>query len=184
MKRQTPIIKNATYFITTTVTKFTPIFHEKELAKIIIDNLIFYTSQFNAKIHGFVIMPNHVHLLLSIGEKGNISQLIGRIKEFSAKQIIKHCEDNHKNKLLEIFSESARTYCPDHKYQVWQSRFDDLVITNQETFIAKLQYIHYNPCREQWKLADNPADYEFSSARFYELNEDCGIPIFPSPVGG
>ncbi|MEQ9405812.1 MAG: hypothetical protein RIM99_19630 [Cyclobacteriaceae bacterium] len=35
----------------------------------------------------------------------------------------------------------------------------------------KLDYIHLNPLAEHWNLVDDPCDYEFSSASFYERNE-------------
>ena len=179
MKRQTSNFyeKHATYFITTTITKFTPIFYEEELANILLKNLKFYLNDFKANLHAFVIMPNHIHLLLTIGTKGNISQLMGRFKEFSAKQIIEWCRKNNKIKLLKTFSQSAKKYKPLHKHQVWQERFDDLLIYSEKIFNIKFDYIHNNPIQEQWQLVESPEDYKFSSARFYFDNTDVGVPI-------
>jgi len=178
MKRNTSLFyeAHATYFLTTTVTKFSNIFAERELALILLSNLNFYLKDFKASLHGFVIMPNHLHLLVTMGDKGNVSQFMGRLKEFSAKQIIGWCQDN-KASLLKIFADSAEKHKPQHEYQVWQARFDDLRVEGNNMFDTRLDYIHANPVQEQWKLADNPEDYEFSSARFYEKGEDVGIPI-------
>jgi len=163
---------HTTYFLTSTVTDFTHLFHEKAPAQIVLDNLCFYIQEFAIKLHGFVIMPNHLHLLLTTGEKGNVSQLMGRLKEYSAKQIIRWCEEHNEERLLEIFYSSAKKYRQHYNYQVWQERFDGLVITATETYNIKLEYIHNNPLQEHWQLCERPEDYQFSSARHYINGEN------------
>ncbi len=37
---------------------------------------------------------------------------------------------------------------------------------------SKLDYMHYNPLQPQWQLSNEPADYKFFSAKFYETGED------------
>jgi len=168
---------HTTYFLTATVTDFTHLFHREALAQIVLDNLDFYVRRFAIRLHGFVIMPNHIHLLLTTGEKGNVSQLMGRLKEYSAKQVIKWCEEHNEKTLLETFHCSAKKYKQYYKYQVWQERFDGLVITATETYNNKLEYAHNNPLQERWQLCDRPEDYRFSSARHYMKGEDVGVPI-------
>ncbi len=141
------------------------------------ENLGFYVQKFGAGLHGFVIMPNHVHLLLSMGDNGTVSQLMGQMKEYSAKQIIEWCKENGRERLLAIFEESAKKYRQAHRYQVWQHRFDDLLIENEKTFLIKMNYIHNNPLQERWGLVSSPEEYRFSSARFYYKGEDAGVPI-------
>ena len=181
MKRQTSITyqDSQTYFLTTTVTEFTHIFQIPELAKILMENLNFYIKNFEIELHGFVIMPNHFHLLLTMGNKGNVSQFMGQIKEYSAKQVIKWCKKNNKNKLLNTFTKSANKHQPTHEFQVWQTRFDDLVIYNEKTFRTKLQYIHNNPLQEHWQLAKRQEDYSLSSAQFYLKDKEVGVTIAP-----
>ena len=36
----------------------------------------------------------------------------------------------------------------------------------------KLDYMHYNPLQQHWQLCKEPAEYKFSSAKFYETGED------------
>ncbi len=42
---------------------------------------------------------------------------------------------------------------------------------------SKLDYMHYNPLQPHWQLSNEPADYKFSSAKFYETGEDDPIAI-------
>ena len=168
---------HTTYFLTATVTDFTYLFHEEAPAQIVLQNMCFYVQEFAIKLHGFVIMPNHLHLLLTTGTKGDVSQFMGRLKEYSAKQIIRWCEEHNRKRLLETFYSSAKKYKQYYKYQVWQERFDGLVINTAETHNVKLQYIHTNPLQERWQLCEKPEDYRFSSARYYISGEDVEVPI-------
>ena len=43
---------------------------------------------------------------------------------------------------------------------------------NKIALEQKLDYIHHNPLSEKWKLAEQPANYNYSSAKFYLLNEE------------
>ena len=169
--------QHATYFLTTSVTEFTRLFHQETLAQIVLDNLSFYVQKFAVILHGFVIMPNHFHLLLTMGETADVSIFMGKLKGHSAKQIIQWCQEHNEEKLLEIFSASARKYKQTYEHQVWQERFDELIITTVKTFDIKLSYIHNNPVQERWQLCSRPELYRFSSARYYVNGEDVGVPI-------
>jgi putative transposase len=186
MKRQRTSINEPcqTYFLTSTVTRFTNIFHHREPADIVLANINFYLKQFKASLHAFVIMPNHIHLLLTMGENGTVSQFMGRIKEYSAKQIIEWCKRNACKEMLTKFAGSAAQYRPEHHYQVWQARFDDLLIRTEKQYLIKAEYIHNNPLQERWQLASAPEEYPLSSARFYLRGDDAGIPIVRHPWAG
>ncbi len=41
----------------------------------------------------------------------------------------------------------------------------------------KLNYMHMNPCKGKWNLANSPADYEHSSARFYNADEHASYAV-------
>ncbi|MCX6004136.1 MAG: transposase [Chloroflexi bacterium] len=179
MKRKINVSLNsgATYFVTTTVTEFIPIFQIEPLAEILLNNVDFYIRQLHIKLHGFVIMPTHIHLLFTTCKEGDLSKFTGRVKEYSGKQIITWCEQAERSELLNIFSSSAKRHKRQHHYQVWQERYDDLVITTVKMFKVKMDYIHNNPIQEQWKLCEDIAKYRFSSARNYIYGDDVGVPI-------
>lgn len=143
----------------------------------LLNNINFYTIKCHIQIHGFVIMPNHFHLLLTGEEQKFVSQFMGTLKQYSARQIINWCTQNREIKLLKIFSSSAKEAKQNHKYKVWQSRFHNIVITEYKDFLIKLNYIHKNPLQDRWRLCENAEDYYYSSARYYFRGEDVGIPI-------
>jgi putative transposase len=170
-------VPESTNFITTTIVYFMPILGIEPLAQIILDNLEIYSRRCDAKIHGYVIMPSHMHLLVSKGSEFPISRFIGLVKEFSAKQIIKWSIENNEIEYLRLFSSAAAETKEGHRYQVWQKRFDCYVVTDPEIMLAKLDYIHSNPIREHWRLCKYPEDYPYSSASYYYKEGKTIIPV-------
>jgi putative transposase len=182
MKRRHSAIHQviAPSFITTTVVKFLPIFRNDALAETLLNNIGFYQRQYDFQVHGFVIMPSHLHLLLTPSEKTTSSRFMKGLKERSAKEIVNWCVDNDREDLWKIFSSAGLEYLHNkqsQRYQVWQNRFDEFVVTKPEELLVKLNYIHNNPLRDRWRLCDRIEDYRFSSARYYMLGEDPGVQI-------
>jgi len=91
---------------------------------------------------------------------------------------------NGVKEMLTKFAGSAAQYWPEHHYQVWQTRFDDLLIRTEKQYLIKSEYIHNNPLQERRCLASAPEEYPFSSARFYLRGEDAGVPIAHHPWAG
>ena len=168
-----------TYFITTTVTEHTKIFFNDDLCKILLNNLEFYRNKLKFFIYGYVIMPNHIHLLLQQTGEKNISDFMRDFKKYTSVEIIRFCQKNDLQELLKVFQDSARKYMAkrDLLYQVWQERFDDVLIWSEKQFNVKLDYIHNNPVQEHWKLVDEPQKYKYSSARNYESGDDLAFRI-------
>ncbi len=120
-----------------------------------------------ALCHGFVIMPDHVHAILTVNPAADISAFLlawkktasYRIKKFYAQEL------NH-----------YRDLCPED-CPVWQSRFYDFNLGSTDKFDEKLDYIHNNPVVAG--LTETALDWKWSSARFYENREEVGVKITP-----
>ena len=54
----------------------------------------------------------------------------------------------------------------------WQRDSLPFELYSQKVFKQKLNYIHQNPLQKRWKLVDSPAEYIYSSAKFYEKDID------------
>ena len=114
---------------------------------------------------GFVIMPDHVHAILSGAEDFEISPFIQvwkktssyRIKKFFAREL-----------------DAYRGLCP-KDCPIWQARFYDFNVDSNEKFNEKIEYMHQNPVVA--KLTETALDWAWSSARFYELGESAGVSI-------
>ncbi|MDH5511441.1 MAG: transposase [Nitrospinota bacterium] len=78
-----------TYFITSTVNGWIPLFHRPEYAQVVLDSLAFVIAEERIMLHGYVIMPNHLHVILSIAEKYDLSSFLRDFHKFTSQQIIK-----------------------------------------------------------------------------------------------
>ena len=107
-------------------------------------------------VYAFVVMPEHVHLLLSEPERATIANAIQSLKISSAKR----------GKQLKAVRDVATPF--------WQKRYYDRNVGGKE-FTEKLKYIHRNPVKR--KLVDKPEDWKWSSYRHYASGEDCGAQI-------
>jgi hypothetical protein len=105
------------------------------------------------------------------------STFTGKLKEYSAKEILRWCIENNEHAMVTRFAIAASELTHGHKYQVWQQGFDSVAITKQKDMLTKLNYIHNNPLQEHWKLCPSPEEYPFSSAAYYISGKDIGIPI-------
>ena len=100
----------------------------------------------------------------------SLNTLIGNAKRFLAYEIIGELEKSKKHGLLEVLhngvSKRERTKGQIHK--VFNDSFDAKACYSIDFIFQKLNYIHYNPVSKKWQLVSDFADYEYSSASFYE----------------
>ena len=59
----------------------------------------------------------------------------------------------------------------DRSYQFWERNSLGIDLVNETMFIQKLNYIHLNPLAPHWNLVNDPTEYNYSSAKYYERNE-------------
>ena len=100
-------------------------------------------------INGYVIMPNHVHALISfINSKQSINTIIGNGKRFMAYEIIKRLVVNNEAELLQKLSADIEPIRKVNKkmQEVWETSWKDY---RSNTFVwQKLNYMNNNPCIE------------------------------------
>jgi len=125
----------------------------------------------NNYVTGYVIMPNHVHALLYFPEMPkSLNTVIGNAKRFLAYEIIKRLEKKKAIVLLDILHAGVkkRERKKGQIHKVFEDSFDAKECHSTEFILQKLEYIHRNPVSKKWQLVNDFADYEYSSAPFYE----------------
>ena len=110
-------------------------------------------------ILGYVVMPEHIHLLISEPETGDPSVVMKVVKQRFARRVRKRraCAAQ-----TQLWSESD----PGH---VWQKRFYDFNVRSERKRIEKLRYMHRNPVRRG--LVAKPDQWRWSSFRSYAYAE-------------
>ena len=91
-------------------------------------------------VAGYVVMPEHVHLLVSEPQRGLLSKAIQALK----------------------LSVSMRS----RERPFWQAHYYDFNVSEHEKFVEKLRYIHRNPVRRG--LVATPESWKWSSFRHYQ----------------
>ncbi|MCW5912952.1 MAG: hypothetical protein KIT62_17915 [Cyclobacteriaceae bacterium] len=142
-----------------------------------------YLKQQGHYITGYVIMPNHLHVLIGFTQTEKpINTIVGNGKRFMAYEIIKRLEQNDDvavlNKLIE--GVSSRDSKRGKLHEVFQSSFDWKECRSSQFINQKLSYMHDNPCRGKWNLASSSVEYVHSSARFYLTGEHGAYQVFPA----
>ena len=103
---------------------------------------------------GYVVMPEHVHLLMTEPERGTLASAVQSIKQSVSRKLIAGRE------------------------HFWQARYYDFNVFTSKKRIEKLKYIHCNPVKRG--LVERPEDWVWSSYRHY-LTGERGVVEIESP---
>jgi putative transposase len=154
-------IKGGCFFVTTSVVGFIPVFKYSDCALIILDSLKHYSLEYGFKIPIFVIMPSHLHIIVSLPENVELSNIMRDIKKYTSVQIKRLFSESSKyNNLFYLLSRFVPNK-PERSFKLWQDRFDDVSLYTEEQYKIKYNYIMYNPVRAG--LCEKPEDYRWSS---------------------
>lgn len=102
-------------------------------------------------VYGYVVMPEHVHVLLGEPQRATLADAIKSLKQGVGRRLIGTGE------------------------HFWQKRYYDFNIRDYRQFVEKLRYLHRNPVKRG--LVAKPEDWKWSSFRHYATGEDCGVEI-------
>jgi putative transposase len=108
---------------------------------------------------GYVVMPDHIHLLISEPETGTPSTVMQVVKQRFARTVLDALRDP-------TLPQNARVGHPEH---VWQKRFYDFHVWSERKRVEKLRYMHRNPVKEGLVL--EPEQWRWSSYRSYAYDE-------------
>jgi putative transposase len=113
---------------------------------------------FGLYVYGYVVMPEHVHLLVSEPSKRRLADAIHDLKLSFARVA----------KKLMVPQVRARSVGA-NLGAFWQARYYDRNVRDYEEFKVKLRYLHQNPVKRG--LVSKPEDWKWSSYRHYALRE-------------
>jgi putative transposase len=131
-----PQSSTATYFVTSITFQRRRLFQVEANARLFLETLQHYRALGHYKLHAFVVMPDHVHLLIT-PQGITIERAVGLIKGGFSHRV-------------------------GSKFPVWQKSFSQRRMRDAEEFVIRRQYIHQNPLRA--RMVQSAEDYPFSSA--------------------
>ena len=140
------------FFITTNVARtaspLTPA--ERDL---LLDRLQRQHDRRDFLLFAYVVMPDHVHLLISPQRRG-LSATMHEFKRMTAEKLLK---------------------LRGNRGSLWQARYFDFILRRVGDFWEKLEYIHQNPVEA--KIADRPEEWRWSSASHYAGSGEPLVPV-------
>jgi len=128
-----------TFFITTVTWRRLPIFRVEARARLLIEVIVGYRDQGKYLLHEFVVMPDHIHLLLT------------PVDGISLERAVQFIKGGYSYRLRKV-----------EKIQVWQESFTNHRIRKAEDFERHREYVRTNPVRA--RLVRDAAAYPLSSA--------------------
>jgi len=111
---------------------------------------------------GYVVMPEHLHLLISEPEVGSPSTVMQVLKQRTAHALLPRRKRRDPRQRNLFVGESV-------KRAFWQARFYDFNVWTTKKRVEKLRYMHRNPVKRG--LVKSPEQWRWSSYRFYLLEE-------------
>lgn len=131
-----------TYFVTTVTANRRTLFQLESAPRLMLDVLQSYRRQHRFELHAFVVMPDHIHLLLTPAPDVSLEKALQFIK-------------------------GGFSFRLKSKRDVWERGFNEVQIRTAEKFEACRRYIEENPVRG--RLVTASGEYPFSSASLSEM---------------
>jgi putative transposase len=140
-----------------------PLLNTKTARDLFVQELRRIRDEMHFRLIGFVVMPNHVHLLMSEPPRATPSIALHKLKLRSSQKL------RGLARLLRTGPLSADDVAAQSRV-LWQPRFYDFNVYSSAKRKEKLIYTHANPVIRG--LAKHPDEWPWSSWSFYEQNED------------
>ena len=156
-----------TYYITCTVIHWIDLFSRKDYRDTLVDSLNFCVARKGLRVHAWVLMSNHLHIICRTEAPDRMSDFLRDFKKFTSKEFIKiiyEIPESRREWLLDKFSFEAQKTGRAENYKIWKDD-NHAIDINLVDLWQKVNYIHENPVRAG--LVELPEHYLYSSARDY-----------------
>ena len=161
--------QQALYFLTFTVVGWIDIFTRQSYRDIVMESFKYCRQKKGLHLHGYVIMSNHEHLIVSVDEGFTVSGFIRDCKKFTSKKITDAIEnsgtESRKEWMLHQFKYYASLHTRNETYQLWEHDNHPIELSSPVFIQQKIDYIHQNPVNAG--LVYRAEDYIYSSASNY-----------------
>jgi putative transposase len=148
-----------TYFVTSRTWESRAVFKVLGPCEIFIEAILHYRDQGKYKLHGFVLMPDHFHLLLTPGREVTVERAVQLVKGGSARRI---------------------GIALNYKFPIWQRGFSDHRIRDMQDHRDHMNYLEQNPVKR--RLVEAASEYAWSSVSGAYAMDD--VPQGLKPLSG
>ncbi len=160
------------HFVTFSVVGWVDVFSREQYKELFIESLKYCQQNKGMVLHAWIIMTNHVHLIIS-SDSNKLENIVRDLKKYTSKQIIKSIQENssesRKEWMLNLFGFAGKNNNNNKEYQFWKQDYHPIELNSAERIKQRLDYLHENPVRSG--LVWEPWHYRYSSAIDYYTNE-------------
>ncbi|WP_431291697.1 REP-associated tyrosine transposase [Pedobacter sp. P26] len=159
------------YFVSFAVVGWIDVFTRAVYRDILLGSLSYCRKEKGLKLHAWVIMSNHVHLIISSKEGYLLPNIMRDLKKYSAFRILKEIKESttesRKEWMLYLFSKAGQQNSNNKNFQFWRQDNHPIALDpHLDMFDERINYLHNNPVEAG--IVANAADYLYSSAIDYE----------------
>ena len=162
------------YYITGTVTEWLPLLDRTDIRARVCDDIKVALEACGGWLVAFVIMPDHIHLLVALPNEGLLHKFNKLWRGRSGRHIPMILERAMDAESLRVLAAHANGGC---RYAAWKEQVRAIAIWGKAKLAAKIDYIHSNPVRRG--LVGHPAEWPHSSYRYHEDDEAVCLPVTP-----
>ena len=155
------------HFITTSCYQRAPILADRRNRDLFLRVLEHVRRRYRFVVVGYVVMPEHVHLLLSEPERDNPSLVTQALKQGFARRLLGRLRRTRSAQQGCLWNTALENG------HIWQRRFYDFVVRTERKRIEKLRYMHRNPVKRD--LVHEPEQWRWSSYRHYAYGESGAV---------
>ncbi len=159
------------YFVTFTIVEWIRVFDIEANINIVLESIKFCQQHKGLEIYAWVIMPNHLHLIIGRNGEQNLSQIIRDLKGYTSREIKKSLEKNSGSLMYQILEQSGTLNSRNKNFQLWQQHNHPIEMSTDFMFDQRVNYIHANPVKAE--LVTFPEEWKWSSA--IDFNEGQGL---------
>ena len=138
------------HFVTFSVVGWIDVFSREEYKEIFVESLKYCQKNKGLVLHAWVVMTNHVHLIIS-SNSNKLEHIVRDLKKYTSKQIIRAIQENTQESrrewMLNIFSYAGKTNTNNTGFQFWKQDYHLIELNTVAKTQQRLNYLHENPVR-------------------------------------
>ncbi len=159
-------------FITSSTYRRRKLFESQRFRGDFVEVLRDLRQEMGFRLVGWVLMPEHFHLLLKPEPAEMTSRVLQELKKRTALRVLGTLREHPEHRWCREMLASLRLPPSVHSeslYRVWQRRFYPFNVYSERKRLEKLHYMHGNPVKRG--LVSSPDKWPWSSFRFYYLDD-------------
>ena len=154
------------HFVTWTLAEWLPLFLSDSYCSIITGSLDYCRREKGLLVHAYVIMPTHLHGILSVSGGYVLSDVLRDARKYTSKAIVGKLEEDGHRLFEWVFRDAARKAGrPGVTHKVWSDDTHPVAIESERFLLQRIEYLHNNPVRKG--LVELPEHWRYSSAALY-----------------